>query len=456
VAGETMDTSMYESFFGLKEKAFNLTPDPDFLYLNSRTKGAFEDILYGIERREGFAVVVGDVGTGKTTLCCALLDRIEGKKNVFTVLIQNPMLSEVDILRSILQDLGAPQRFGAAWKRDMTKKELIDCLKTILAENAREDAFTVLIIDEAQNLSLEMLEQLRLLSNLETTKKKLLQIIFLGQPELNQKLTQLRQLNQRVSVCFETRPLSREDTEKYIRHRLAVAGGTHKVLFGPGALSAIQEYSGGYPRLINLICDRSLREAFREQSVTVTRPMVRRASLGIAGTRQFANRLHGWRFKAAVAAVLLLLAATVLLLSGRREIPVGKAPEDSRQPSMAMPSQGQALPEAQAKQPVPVDSLPTPKPSPAKPPEVEYFLQVHSFRNGDAAEQTARELKALNLPCFVEHHSVEGDIGWYGVYVGPFAGIEAARLADSEVRAATRVSPVLRERSTRARNVPRQ
>ena len=294
---------MYESFFGLKEKAFNLTPDPDFLYLNERTKQAFEDILYGIERREGFAVVIGDVGTGKTTLCCALLERIEGRKNIFTVLIQNPMLSELDILRSILQDLGAAKRFGPAWKSDMTKKELIDCLNTFLAERAMEDAFTVLIIDESQNLSIEMLEQLRLLSNLETTKKKLLQIIFLGQPEFEHKLAKLKQLEQRISVWFETKPLTRSETEKYIRHRLAVAGTSgHRVQFGPKALDAIYERSRGYPRLINLICDRALREACRERSVTVTHDMVLRASQTIAGTRRvsFRPRLTPLRAAAAV------------------------------------------------------------------------------------------------------------------------------------------------------------
>src|SRR5512140_3609562 len=198
---------MYETYFGLNRKAFNLTPDPDFLYLNERTRKGFEEVLYSIERRDGFAVIVGDVGTGKTTLSCALLQKFERQKNIRTVLIQNPMLSEVDMLRAILQVLGVrpdgawPAEGGdphvsGAWTRDLTKKELIDRLNTFLAERAREDVFTVLIIDESQNLSVEMLEQLRLLSNLETTKKKLLEIIFLGQLEFDGKLAQLRQLDQ--------------------------------------------------------------------------------------------------------------------------------------------------------------------------------------------------------------------------------------------------------------------
>ncbi len=445
---------MYESFFGLNEKAFNLTPDPDFLYLNKRTKEALEHILYGIERREGFAAIVGDVGTGKTTLCCALLERIEGQKNIRTVLIQNPMLSELDILRSILQDLGVRPEgadeqlmLDTAWTRDMTKKELIDRLNTFLADRAREDAFTVLLIDESQNLSLEMLEQLRLLSNLETTKKKLLQIIFLGQPELNQKLAELRQLNQRISVRFETQPLSREDTEKYIRHRLAVAGRTHKVRFGQDAFDEIYRRSKGYPRLINLICDRGLLEAHRERSFTVTKQLVRKAVVSLAGKEDGLRSAPSKRVKIVAAAILILIAAASVLLFmyGRRML------------TSTGPTAGAMLQEKGA--PVPVNrpdmspSKPVPEaPAPALPPPqsqetAEYVLQIHSFRDIDSADGAANQLKALNLPSFVEFH--KEDNGWYGVYVGPFRDLEIARRTESELRAVRGVSPVLYERSAR-------
>ena len=448
---------MYESFFGLKEKAFNLTPDPDFLYLNSRTKKAFEDILYGIERREGFAVVVGDVGTGKTTLCCSLLERIEGKKNIFTVLIQNPMLSELDILRSILQDLGVPQRVGAAWKRDMTKKELIDCLNTFLSENARENTFTVLIIDESQNLSLQMLEQLRLLSNLETTKEKLLQIIFLGQPELDKKLIRLRQLNQRISVRFETRPLSREDTGNYIRHRLAIAGENHKVKFGPGALDAIHEHSRGYPRLINLICDRSLREACNERSFVVTKQVVRKASLSLAGTRKIPlkSRLK-WMPWAAAILVILLAASSLMLWLANRNNSIVDSPAVVTQKPAVSPVQEPPIAPVQTQ---PQSSEP-PKPNPAPPAKgaaaAEYLLQVHSFHERDIADQTLEELKALNLSAFIEYQAVEGGRGWYGVFVGPFRDLETVQRVDSQIRAATGAAPVLRQRSGRKENIPPQ
>jgi len=292
--------SMYEKFYGLKEAAFNLTPDPSFLFLNKRSKDALDLILYGIERREGFALIVGDVGTGKTTLCWALLERL-ARKNIRTALIQNPILSETDILKSILQDLGVRSEerpsdresqgetslevFSTDWMQGMTKKQLLDKLNQFLAARAREDVFTVLIVDEAQNVPTALLEQLRLLSNLETAKKKLLQIIFVGQLELDRKLksSSMRQLNQRISVRFETKALSRVDTEYYIRHRLAVAGASSRLRFGTSAYKAVWRYSKGYPRLINLICDRALLAGYTERSGVITRGLVRRAAMGLQG-----------------------------------------------------------------------------------------------------------------------------------------------------------------------------
>ena len=301
---------MYEKFYGLKEAAFNLTPDPAFLFLNKRSRDALDQILYGIERREGFAVIVGDIGTGKTTMCWALLERL-AKKDIRTALVQNPMVSETDILRSILQDLGvrparhqyslsfegeeetAREIFDTDWMQQLNKKQLLDRLNVFLAARAQENVFTVLIIDEAQNISMELLEQLRLLSNLETAKKKLLQIIFVGQLELDQKLKMpsLRQLNQRISVRFETKALSRDDTERYIRHRLAVAGRAPRLRFGSGVFRSIWRYSKGYPRLINLICDRALLAGYRERAAVITRRLVRKAALELQGKESIILRI---------------------------------------------------------------------------------------------------------------------------------------------------------------------
>jgi len=324
---------MYEKFYGLKEPAFNLTPDPSFLYLNKRSKDALDQILYGIERREGFAVIVGDVGTGKTTLCWALLERL-ARKHICTALIQNPMLSEIDILKSILQDLGVrPEQaenqwtgddagetphdvFSTDWMQGMTKKQLLDRLNMFLAARAQENVFTVLIVDEAQNMPLMLLEQMRLLSNLETAKKKLLQIIFVGQLELDQKLrsASLRQLNQRISVRFETKALSRQDTELYIRHRIAVAGGAPRLRFASGAFRAIWKCSKGYPRLINLICDRALLAGYNDRSNAITPKRIRRAALGLQGREEAVVRVPaGWFRRLAPFLIPAFLILSVVL-----------------------------------------------------------------------------------------------------------------------------------------------
>jgi general secretion pathway protein A len=319
---------MYEKFYGLKEAPFNLTPDPSFLFLNKRGKDALDQVLYGVERREGFAVIVGDIGTGKTTMCWALLERLD-REDICTALIQNPMISETDILRSVLQDLGVrPEQrqyslnlkdkadatreiFDTDWMQGLNKKQLLDRLNIFLAARAQENVFTVLIIDEAQNLSMELLEQLRLLSNLETAKKKLLQIIFVGQLELDQKLKMpsLKQLNQRISVRFETKALSREDTERYIRHRLAMAGGARRLRFGSGVFRSIWKYSKGYPRLINLICDRALLAGYREKSTTMTRRFVRKAAFDLHGKENIVLR-----FPAGLARKLVPFMVSALIL----------------------------------------------------------------------------------------------------------------------------------------------
>jgi general secretion pathway protein A len=321
---------MYEKFYGLKEPAFSLTPDPTFLFLNKRSKDALDQILYGIERREGFAIIVGDIGTGKTTLCWALLERL-ARKEIRTALIQNPMLSELDILKSVLQDLGVrpPQKqplldfngvgddlrevFDADWMQGLSKKQLLDRLNMFLAERAQENIFTVLIVDEAQNVSMTLLEQLRLLSNLETAKKKLIQIIFVGQLELDQKLksSSMRQLNQRISVRFETKTLSREDTERYIRHRLVVAGGAPRLRFGSRTFRAIWRCSKGYPRMINLICDRALLAGYTARTAVITPRLVHKAALSLKGRED--GRMHfpqGW-FRRLVP----FLVPAILLLS---------------------------------------------------------------------------------------------------------------------------------------------
>src|SRR5438128_11247442 len=232
---------MYEDYYGFTEKPFSLTPDPKYLYRSQSHASAFELLQYAIRRREGFAVVTGDIGTGKTTLCRALLEQID--RTTFTALVLNPFLTEEDLLKRILQDFGVVSRdeMKAGRLATVTKQELIDFLYDFLLGLIPLKASAVLIIDEAQNLPLSVLEQIRILSNLETDKEKLLQIILAGQLNLQTALRspEMRQLDQRVSIRYELKPLDCETVAAHLAHRLMIAGGTAAVGFTAKALQQV-------------------------------------------------------------------------------------------------------------------------------------------------------------------------------------------------------------------------
>lgn len=245
---------MYESFFGLKESPFNVTPDPRFIYLSRHHLEALSTLLYGVESRRGFIEITGEIGAGKTTLCRTLLKELEGRaKSAF---IFNPKLSELELLQTIVEDLGVTPL-------GRRRKDYFDALNRFLLEELAKGGNAVLIIDEAQNLRPTALEQIRLLSNLETTREKLLQIILVGQPELHTILArpELSQLRQRIAIRYHLPSLNPEETEKYIAHRLRVAGSEDR-FFTPEAVERIFELSGGVPRLINVLADRALLGAF--------------------------------------------------------------------------------------------------------------------------------------------------------------------------------------------------
>jgi general secretion pathway protein A len=271
---------MYERYYGLTEKPFSLTPDPRFLYRSASHASAFELLQYAIRRREGFVVVTGDIGTGKTTLCRALLEDID--RNTFTALVLNPFMSEEDLLKRILQDFGVISREDV--KRGglahVSKQELIDTLYEFLLGLIPLKASAVLIIDEAQNLPMSVLEQIRILSNLETDKEKLLQIILVGQLNLLPllKSPEMRQLDQRVSLRYQLDPLDEEGVGAYISHRLSVAGGAGRVRFASKAVRKIHKLSSGIPRLINLVCDRALLAGFAERTNRISASMVDEAA----------------------------------------------------------------------------------------------------------------------------------------------------------------------------------
>jgi type II secretory pathway predicted ATPase ExeA len=308
---------MYESYYGFAEKPFSLTPDPKYLYRSQSHANAFDLLQYAIRRREGFVVITGDIGTGKTTLCRALLEQID--RTTFTALVLNPFVAEEDLLKRILQDFGVISRdeIKAGRTANVTKQELIETLYDFLLSLIPLKASAVLIIDEAQNLPLPVLEQIRILSNLETDKEKLLQIILVGQLNLQTLLRspEMRQLDQRVSIRYELKPLDGESVSAYVAHRLTIAGGNASVSFTPKALRQVHRWSGGIPRLINLICDRALLAGYSIRADRITPDMVTHAAASLDVQSLTGPR----RSLAAVAALTrrapLLAAAAVVLLS---------------------------------------------------------------------------------------------------------------------------------------------
>jgi len=340
---------MYTDFYHFKERPFSLTPDPRFLYLSKQHQGALDHLIYGISQREGFMVIAGGIGTGKTIVCRYLLENLDNKVQV--ALILNPILSARDLLRTLLDDLGVkppslvsqasqvsqtsqaatePQsrKFLArgrknhsaqdsGWGQSTSKKELLDALNDFLLQQNAAGGSTLLIIDEAQDLTLEVMEQIRLLSNMETEKEKLLQIAFFGQKELNQKLClpELKQLNQRVSIRYEIAPLSLEETGNYIQHRLMHVSRVPRGVFTRSAIDEVYAYSQGYPRLINLVCDRALLAGYNEQSATIKPRQVKRGIQSLLGEdprESLWTHLLRWRWTVSV-----LILATLMLLFGK-------------------------------------------------------------------------------------------------------------------------------------------
>ncbi|MBI4115858.1 MAG: AAA family ATPase [Candidatus Omnitrophica bacterium] len=268
---------MYESFFGLKESPFNITPDPRFIYLSRHHLEALSNLLYGIESRRGFIEITGEVGAGKTTLCRTLLQETQGR--VHSAFIFNPKLSEVELLQGIVEDFGITPK----GKR---RKDYFDALNRFLLQELEKGMNATLIIDEAQNLSPRALEQIRLLSNLETTREKLLQIVLVGQPELHDLLARpdLKQLRQRIVVRYHLRALDQEDTAKYIAHRLRVAGSEDQ-FFTPEAIERIYALSEGVPRIINVLADRALLGAFIKEFRIVEAAQIEEAQSDLEGVR---------------------------------------------------------------------------------------------------------------------------------------------------------------------------
>jgi general secretion pathway protein A len=275
---------MYEAFYGLTEKPFSLTPSPRFVFQSEQYRAAEEALTYGIAQKEGFMLVTGAPGTGKTTLCRDLLEKLDPKKHRIALLF-NPFLNGVEMLQALLSE------FGIADVKTDSRKELLDRLNGFLLEHLAAGETCVAIFDEAQHLSTEFLEQIRVLSNLETDREKLIQIILVGQPELLSlvRTPQMAQLDQRVSVRCTLTDLSVEETNRYIYHRLNVAGAKGRVRFHESAVRLVHQASGGVPRLINLTCDRALLAGYAEQARSISDKHVRQAIASLRGEEELAD-----------------------------------------------------------------------------------------------------------------------------------------------------------------------
>jgi general secretion pathway protein A len=293
---------MYSHFFGFKERPFKLLPDPTYLFLSKSHEEALAHLKYTLRHGDGFVEIIGEVGTGKTTLCRVFLDRLHD--DTVAAYIFNPRLDEVQLLKAINDEL------GIASSADNTK-DLIDILNAFLMQQRAAGKNVIVIIDEAQNLSIEVLEQLRLLSNLETTRSKLLQIILVGQPELGEMLDshELRQLGQRVTLSCYLAPLTFKETGAYIEHRLQIALTKPGHLFSKNALKEIYRYTGGIPRLINIICDRSLLIAYSRNRKKITGNIIRLAIRELSSRGDLRKRFP---IKIRTTAVLMIAVAAVL------------------------------------------------------------------------------------------------------------------------------------------------
>jgi general secretion pathway protein A len=325
---------MYASFFGLNEKPFSITPDPRYLFLSERHAEALAHLVYGINEAGGFIQLTGEVGTGKTTVVRSLLAQVP--KHAEIALILNPRMTPAEFMLAICEELGLQVAAGA----ERSLKDLVDLLSRHLLKAHSEGKRIVLVVDEAQNLATEVLEQVRLLTNLETETQKLLQIILIGQPELRELLgrVELRQLAQRITGRYHLDPLSGNEAAAYVRHRLRVAGATRDV-FTNGALREIQRLSGGVPRLINIISDRALLGAFTEDRHVASASVVRRAAGEVFG-KSIQPRWLPWTAGTAVGALAVVSAVFVLprVLSTPKATPPVATAAPAPKPAPAPPA----------------------------------------------------------------------------------------------------------------------
>ena len=303
--------NVYQDYYGFSEKPFDLTPDPKYLYLSPKHKEVLAHLVYGLQENNGFLKIIGEVGTGKTMICRSFLQELRTDFSIAYVF--NPAINELELLQTINSELGLPSEMDS-------KKKLVDTLNVFLLSERKKGHRVVVIIDEAQALQVKVLDQLRLLSNLETDTEKLIQLVLIGQPELDQllKKSELRQLRQRITISWELLPLNRDETRGYIQHRINVALGKGRVQFARSAVELIYKYSHGIPRMINVLADRSLLIAYTMNTKKITPKIVRTAVKDVGGLTPLPTWMGTlWKsvLPGLLALTILLFGANYLMLS---------------------------------------------------------------------------------------------------------------------------------------------
>ena len=457
------DSLSYEPYFGLREKPFSLSPNPRFFFRNATRTAAFEALIAALRRREGIIAVTGEVGTGKTTLCRAVLNSLD--KKTFAAYVPDPILTRDDLLKTLLVDFGviSTEEVWSGRLRGASRTELAYPLYEFLTSLQPLRAFAVLIIDEAQNLPAPLLEEIRILSDMEGPGGgKLLQLLLIGQPELEQALTtpELRQLTQRLTTRIQIGPLTKEDVPGYVAYRLAVAG-SGDVSFSPDALRLAFDASGGIPRVINLLCDGGLARAAAERSKTVSAaniasaakdlripfpdsrvaaeafwtppptPPVAKAEQPVAveprrvagplfnsqdASAGSSGRRVSARMVAVAAAAILLGAANVWLYQARRQQSASQVADAMEPPPSGL------LAEAPAGTAAAV--APTTQPETASAPTL--AIQMATFLSGVSADESVKELRELGYSAFQVDVSIQGGNRAYAVFLGPYQDRAAA------------------------------
>ena len=452
---------MYEDYYGFVQPPFSLTPDPRFLYRSESHDLALQQVWQAIRRKEGFIVLTGDIGTGKTTLCRTLLEQFD--QTTFTSLILNPFLSVEDLLRELLLSFGVVSKNAMKTGRLAlaTKHELVSTLHDFLLSLVPLHGSAVLIIDEAQHLSTAVLEEIRVLSNLETNDQKLLQVVIVGQLNLIDILhkAELRQLNQRISIRCSLKALTREEVEAYITHRLWVARGSTSVTFTPKAFDLVHAISGGVPRVINLLCDRALMVGCEKQTSRITEDHVvgAAAKLGHEIPRGAIQAAPVLKEMAPTPPPALIIAALlgIVALAGAMFLLVGNPLELFRAavpPAVQKPSQ-RSLPAAAAALPLPL-AMPYPPPVPA-PLLDSYSIVIGTYDNARQSQLAESVLaKQKHTPYFIDILMAPDNVH-RRILLGRFPTREAAEAVRQKLASAFPNARVIPGYFERLRVIPR-